>query len=158
MSLDWNVGKIKNWKEVTRKKIKEGVTQEQIRHDIMNGYDYYYDEDEEGNRTYTSYLNPVTTALIWATIEIGLGRITEKNYAEFWMRMSMADGISGDGRLYEEHDDGKHRYRSVTLEEVKQHIGLRTNVSNITKTQFYNQMMKKTDRRVMDMLRREVAA
>jgi len=154
MSLDFNFSKIQNWKEVTRKKIADDVSQEQIKLEILNGASYYYDEDEEGNKTYVSYMNPVTNALIWGCMMIEMGRITEKNYAEFWLRLSMDDGVSGSGRIYE----GKGGYRSVTLEEVRQHIGLSTNVSTGTKTQFYNKLLKRAQREAEKLDRKEEAA
>ena len=154
MSLDFNFNKIKNWKEVTRKKIADDVTQEQIKLQIRNGASYYYEEDEEGNKIYTSYMNPVTNALIWACMAVDMGSITQKNYPEFWLRCAMDDGDSGSGRILE----GEGRHRSVTLEEVREHIGLSTNVSTQSKTYFYNKLLKRAQRFGYVLDRQEEAA
>ena len=60
----------------------------------------------------------VTERLIWATMSIGMGRITEDNYEEFFKRLA----------LYETLILGWYRptMRS-TLAEVRKHIGLTTN-------------------------------
>ena len=69
----------------------------------------------------------VTNAIIWATIFVDIGRITEKNYREFYARIQFFVKLRGPFC-----DDGD----LPTLEDVKQHVGLRTNVADLTTAQF----------------------
>lgn len=87
------------------------------------------------------YLNPVTNALIWYTMAVSLGRITEKNAAEFHKRVKFYERLHGS-LLVRVKDDGAHDDRGITLEEVTAHIGLRTNVSDTTAMQFASRMYR----------------
>jgi hypothetical protein len=109
MSLSFDLTKIKNWKE-TCWMTTEGETE--------------------------STMNPITDGLIWYTLITGIGEITEKNYVEFYKRMTLHDKVNGTVLLK------KGEPRPITLEEVKAHIGLHTNVwPKTTKTAFLNKLM-----------------
>ncbi len=75
-------------------------------------------------------LNPVTHTLIFRAMTVGMGQITEKNYVEFYLRCKLASECFGQP-LQKNGDTF-----DVTLEDVKAHIGLSTNVSNTTITSF----------------------
>jgi hypothetical protein len=66
--------------------------------------------------------HPVTDALIWMTMAVGMGEITEKNADKFADRLLAYQALNGaclrgpDGEVY------------ITSEDVKNHIGLSTNV------------------------------
>ena len=115
MSLDWKIDKIKNYKELCWRPdpYKEGYFQ----------------------------LNGITDGLIWNTMHIGMSRITEKNYEEFFMRLLMKDvaiyGGQGPVEYWETDEDGKETlaHRSYTLKEVYDHIGLSTNASSMTRNE-----------------------
>ena len=75
-------------------------------------------------------LHSVTNSLIWATLIVGMGSITEKNHKEFHLRcldLQKADGY----QPLTEISDGEGDPRTFTYEEVKAHIGLKTNVTFI---------------------------
>jgi len=55
-----------------------------------------------------------TQTIIFGTMVVDLGEITEKNYIEWWQRYNMWCAIKG--------------IKVIDLELVKAHIGLRTNV------------------------------
>jgi hypothetical protein len=79
--------------------------------------------------------HPVTSALVFATMAIGMNHITEDNWEEFYNRLNMWERCNGPqlwrGQL-DQHDP-KNR---ITPLEVYMHIGLGTNASNKTKAQF----------------------
>ena len=81
MSLDWNLSKIKNNKEVCWK----------------NGL-----------------MKAETHELIYSTIAVGMGEITEKNWREFLSRLNCWEMV--------------HGFNRTKPETVRDHIGLRTNV------------------------------
>ena len=72
-------------------------------------------------------LNPVTDALIWACMAVDMQQITAKNAEEFYTRYLMfnrACVVEG----------------GLTLEDVKAHIGMWTNVTTRTKAQFHKRV------------------
>lgn len=78
----------------------------------------------------TGMMRPVTHSLIYATIVVGLGEITEKNAEEFYARLNCWERLNG---TYMRNAEGPI---FITPAEVRAHIGLKTNVPNETPTQF----------------------
>jgi len=74
---------------------------------------------------------PITNALIWGTMWIGLNNITEKNWEQFYIRCHAIETINGAWLL-----DNNLKGRPITAEDVKSHVGLHTNASTRTKAQF----------------------
>jgi hypothetical protein len=68
------------------------------------------------------YMYPDTQSIIFTTMSVGLGEITEKNWLEFYARMNIIERLGG--------------YTPIPPERVKEHIGLSTNVSNETRNQW----------------------
>jgi hypothetical protein len=93
-------------------------------------------------------MRPVTNTLIWATIGIGIGQITEANYQTFALRLRLYEQLFGaflqrrvdvNGKEVEDpFDDRPGRWvdRPITVSEVYAHIGLDTNASRLTDAQF----------------------
>jgi len=82
--------------------------------------------------------HPVTNALIWATMAVEMGEITEANAEEFARRLSLWQTVNG---AWLEYNDGEAVY--LTLEDVKLHIGLKTNVFPMMKPkQFAEKLVK----------------
>lgn len=69
------------------------------------------------------YLSPITNALIWHSLNTGIGTITEENVAEVWARISFVEHIYGASLLNSEGP------RPITRDDVRKHIGLKTNAS-----------------------------
>ncbi len=105
MSLNWDISKVKNADEL------------------------YKTVEEDGKRV--SYMGILTESLIWATIPVGIGTITEKNAEKFFKRLRIVEAAGGN-RLV--HPDGRRHY--ITLEEVRRHIGLSTNASRLNDSEF----------------------
>lgn len=74
-------------------------------------------------------LSAVTDGLIWATMGVGLGEITEKNINEWLVRLTFSDKLFGT-MLGLAGEKGERVERPFTRWELVQHIGLRTNVVN----------------------------
>ena len=111
MPLTWDITNIKLPKEQTWIKNEEGK-------DILNG---------------------LTEIIIFATMFVGMPKITEKNYKGFHKRIKefeVATGMKGllvEQRNGKEGTEGKERKeRMPTLEEVRLHIGLKTNAGEQT--------------------------
>lgn len=148
MSLDFSFINIENWKEVVWLDIPKDDPdwdQKRLEHDHQTGRgDYLREDPKDDTSPFVKYKNPVSDILVWACLEIQIGEITEKNYQEFWMRMAMADGAYGEGR-YKEYIAEKKDWvpRGITIEEVYQHIGLKTNVfPKMSTTKWYNSRLR----------------
>ena len=74
---------------------------------------------------------PITSALIWGTMSVGLNAITEKNWEQFYIRCHAIETINGAWLL-----DRDRKGRPITAEDVKSHVGLHTNAIIRTKSQF----------------------
>lgn len=100
MSLNWNLKEIKNNEEVC------------------------WRTDEVGDE----YMNRVTDTLIWCTIFVSLGEITEQNAPQFYARVHFLERMQGGPFLHDPGEDGEPEDRYITLADVEKHIGLSTNV------------------------------
>jgi len=68
-------------------------------------------------------LNPVTNALIWHSLNTGIGTITREVAAEVWARIHLVETIYGASLMNSEGE------RPITKDDVLKHIGLKTNAS-----------------------------
>jgi hypothetical protein len=81
-------------------------------------------------------LNPITNVLVFATMTIGIGAITEATAGEFWARLSMYERLGG---ALCATSDGP---RPFTKQDIYDHIGLKTNVSEETRTKWIARIIK----------------
>jgi hypothetical protein len=114
MSLNWDITRIKDkdsvcWKIATA--------------------DDSYRQIKQGEQ----YLNPVTEALIFRTMIVGIGEITERNAGNFYCRSRLLDAF-GSHPLSQPTAAGVSEPRGFTIDEVRAHIGLRTNVIDENET------------------------
>lgn len=106
-------------------------------------------EDEFEYRKGDKLMSPVTNALIWGTMFVDMGTITADNADEFFARTALQEKLSG-AYLTETSDDGKvHKPRPITYKDVVDHIGLRTNVSTLTRAKW---MKRVVDYAMKDMV------
>lgn len=97
--------------------------------DLQEKYPAVMMTDADGDKTLHE-INPVTWALIWSTIFIGIGNITEANHKDFYFRLSLYEKVFGTF-LRE-----KRQPHPLTHQEVIDHIGLSTNASWLTHAKF----------------------
>ena len=103
MALNWDLTAIENNKELC-----------------------WVETEEDGESVVT--LNPITDCLIWATLFVGMREITAKNLDEFVMRLMEWEKVVG-GFL---QDTTTGKYTMPSYVDVEFHIGLKTNVTEIT--------------------------
>tara|TARA_R110001606_G_scaffold371834_1_gene528731 strand:- start:665 stop:1060 length:396 start_codon:yes stop_codon:yes gene_type:complete len=77
----------------------------------------------------------VLNSLIWITMSIGINSITEKTWKDFYTRMKL---LGVDRNLLRRDEDGNYTI-PISAQDVRDHIGLHTNASSKTKTQFLKQ-------------------
>lgn len=79
-------------------------------------------------------LAPMTKSIVFMTMAIGMGEITEKNYREWFERASSVEAVHGPMIL-------SYDQQFITLEDVMRHIGLSTNVFPKTpRKKFYSNL------------------
>ena len=92
----------------------------------------WIESDEEGQVK----LNPITDCLIWATLFIGMREITKKNVDEFTMRLIEWEKVVGG--FLQDTTTGEYTMPSYT--DVEFHIGLKTNVTEMTLRKWKNKL------------------
>lgn len=153
MSLNWNISKCN--RKATGRKIAD------CRDDSHEGdckkcpqVDERLVHDESGQPVPWR----VTNALIWTTMGLDMGEITEKNAAEFYARMILHDRMTDSTFLTE----GNGKPRPITFAEVRAHIGLSTNVTTKTRRQFLARIgeyeLREIERDALDSIKPKEAA
>ena len=117
MALHWELSKIHDYEEVCFIEATED--------DPSNGV-------EKGDRL----LNPLTNTLIWASISVELGGITEANADQWYARLRVVQKLFGTLMI---HGDGTPH--EITADEVRAHIGLSVNVSPVTDMKWRTKQM-----------------
>jgi hypothetical protein len=107
MALTWDCTKIVDWEK---------------------NYPSVVETGEDGTETY--HTNYITWAIIIATMMVDIGEITAYNYREFYFRLSMHEKLFGSMITWQ------GQQRPITLAEVKDHVGLRCNVVDQSRSKF----------------------
>ena len=107
MSLDYETGNIKNHKDLWIPSTKGRVK-----------------------------LNQLTETLIFATVSVGMGSITEDNWKEFYSRCVILEIGCYKNQIPVDTMEPVWEWEKVSPEDIYRHIGLATNATKMTKTQF----------------------
>lgn len=113
MSLTWDVGNIEGFKELC----------------------YIPVVDEDGVATDKIQLNPITEVLIWGTMPVGISKISDSNYVDFYKRLKCLEQ-TGIYLLTSFDDENNVVNSNPSLEDIYFHRGFSTNVTKITEAQF----------------------
>ena len=87
-------------------------------------------------------MNAVTEMMIFLTMFIGVNEITKPNHREFYKRTRQFEIVTDTGLLV---NPETKESRMPTLEEVKWHIGLKTNATPHTKRKWTGNVMRMLD-------------
>lgn len=79
--------------------------------------------------------DPMNDVFIWGCMFTDMQGITEKNAEEWWVRYRMYDLLCGPF-YYEPSENKERKPLTVTLADVKKRVGLRTNVTQKTRSAF----------------------
>ena len=82
-----------------------------------------------------SDLDGVTKTIVFATMNVGLGSITDENAGEFYARLTIIDKLMGPFIM----DDARHSL--LTPEAIIRHIGLKTNVAKESRPAWTKRIM-----------------
>ena len=87
-------------------------------------------------------MNAVTEMMIFLTMFVGINEITKPNHKDFYKRMRQFEIVTDTGLLV---NPETKESRMPTLEEVKWHIGLKTNAGLHTKRNWTGNVMRMLD-------------
>ena len=100
-------------------------------------------------------MNPVTNALIWRCMAVGLNGITEDNLVEFAVRCRVVDALHGKPLSTFDADKDTYVERGFTMDELRAHIGIRTNVSTEKRASWLKRMVDGVERDIQYIERRK---
>jgi hypothetical protein len=103
------------------------------------------DDNKEGVEPGVWMMTSATHALIWLTMSVGLGQITAKNWKTFYTRVNYIESLRG-ARRSRRNEDGTVSPLFITPQDVRDHIGLGTNVSRMTDLQFLKHVFENHSR------------
>jgi hypothetical protein len=84
----------------------------------------------------------ITNALIWLTIGVDMGQITETNIGEFYARTKVWELITGAIINKENETTKEWEPYFLTFSDIHKRIGLLTNVSNESITKWFKRIEK----------------
>ena len=155
MSLNFNVTKIKDYHTVTtayRNHTTGAVYFEadtHIDHEDGDKKTFWVVENDSPAEVHEIW-HPVTEAIVWRTMSVGLGTVTEDNVHEFYARSMLFDRITLTTPLWIEGKD-----THITMKMLRDHIGLSTNVPDETRKKWIARIMDYEFRSVEGMAKRE---
>lgn len=92
----------------------------------------------EENEQEECQLNPTTERLIFLSMEVDLGEISEKNVDEWLVRLEMMRMVGWAPRT------------PITRADIERHIGLRTNVASKTRAGYKTKLAKHIEREAVE--------
>lgn len=118
------------------------------------GEDYVWPRAEHADPNYgikagDRRLSGVTECLIFATMFVGMNRITAANWSTFASRLRTWETVAGPI---------SSNRQPITTEHVRRHIGLATNASAKSATAFANEIGRMITDKADKMTAREIAA
>lgn len=97
----------------------------------------------------------VLDTAIWLTVAVGMPQITEKNWRDFYVRVAFYEKLYGC--MMVKNDDGNLIGVPFTADNAERLIGLHTNASSLTESQFKNHHYKMFVRNNKPSVKQETA-
>lgn len=120
MALIWDVGNVHNYEDVCFYRATE-------------------DDPSRGVKEGDDLVNPVTNAIVWASIQVCLGGITEANAEQWFARLRLIETLFGPMLIRGSTHVGPPE---ISADEVRAHIGLTVNVTPESDTKWRNRQFK----------------
>ena len=90
-------------------------------------------------------MSPITECLINLTMSLCLGEITPENIDEWQFRLWLTEKLDAEPLVISrwDNDDGKWIDDKITVSDLKEHIGLSTNVGDLERTEWLERVFKR---------------
>lgn len=92
----------------------------------------------------------ITVALAWYLLDIGIGRVDEKNFSEIVRRIRQVEEVAGP-RLRIRAEDGSYPLTPIHADSIRRRFGMRSNVTPISRTHFQQMIKKEQARKDRDL-------
>lgn len=115
--------------------------------DEIDNYNELWEEIETGPEKGRYKLNKVSEYLTYATMFVGIQKITKDNYEKFYNRLVAFEKVAGKHLMRNVGSDQVPRWiqRHIEKEEVERHIGLGTNASRMTPAKFKKSLVERLE-------------
>jgi hypothetical protein len=145
MSLDWSLEKVEDWDSNCY--IKVGLGDNAYNQIEVRGSNHWFFEKDEMKKATSvkKCMNPITDTLISYTMSFDLGSIKESNIEEWQFRIWVTEQLQGSPIIVSRWNDetGCWFNSSITVSDLRSHIGLSTNVANKTRNQWIKKVFKR---------------
>lgn len=114
--------------------------------DVEDYKELWY-EIESGPEKGMYRLNKVTEYLTYATMFVGIQKITEENYEKFYNRLVAYEKVAGKHLMENKGSEQVPKWiqRHIEKDEIERHIGLGTNASRMKPAEFKKSLIKRLD-------------
>ena len=93
--------------------------------------------------------------LIWGTLVVDIGEITDANIGEWLFRMRLGDRMMG-GRGYFTMEYVNEKRFDITADHLRKFVGLKTNVSTTTRAKWLKKVVSQASERVESLVSSEL--
>ena len=93
--------------------------------------------------------------LIWGTIVVDIGSITDANIGEWLFRMRLGDRMMGGAGYFTMKYEGEERF-PIVAEHLRKFVGLTTNVSTTTRAKWLKKAVRQASERVESLVSSEL--
>ena len=111
----------------------------------LEGAVYLVEYDDDGNVKKRDW-NPITIAILWESMVVGINRITVENWQTWYIRHRMA--FDTDFSVVQEEP--------LTIEQVKGHVGFSCNVDDLNDLAFMAKMASRAFERMQRQFKRDL--
>ena len=108
-----------------------------LSYDLVSIENYKELIDDDGNPL------PLTEGFIWLMLAIGIDKITKKNAHDVYLRIHLAEAVNDCSFLFSKDEEGNNIQRPISFDDVKRHVGLKTNASKKSVSEFYSGLLNK---------------
>ena len=88
----------------------------------------------------------ITEALAWYLLDIGIGRVDEKNFSEIIRRIRQVEEVAGP-KLRIRAEDGSYPLTPIHTDSIRRRFGMRSNVTPLSRTAFQELIRKERARK-----------
>ena len=138
MALHWNIENCNEnncWYKIPKEQLEKEAKEKKDNPNKIQIFSITREERDDG----IYQMNTELYVLIMLSMQVGMDKITEKNYVQFYNRINFIENMNGKGFMIETiYEGGKkvQKDKKFTLDIVKKYIGLETNTHNTSRAKF----------------------